>query len=131
MFSRLLIARVELSRMRYPHKIQVDSDLYPEISINVPAHDITVNEKDVVALKYTTNDDFGISEISLVFEHGNERKTKTITSFSKKQLQYSGAYSWSLSELNLKPDDKIPYHLEVKDNDTISGLKSAVPKRII
>ena len=111
-----------------PHKIQVDSDLYPEISINVPAHDITVNEKDVVALKYTTNDDFGISEISLVFEHGNERKTKTITSFSKKQLQYSGAYSWSLSELNLKPDDKIPYHLEVKDNDTISGPKVSSSK---
>src|SRR3989304_4643233 len=62
-----------------PHKIQVDSDQYPEIFINAPAKDITVNEKDVVELKYTTNDDFGISEISLVFEHGNERKTKTIT----------------------------------------------------
>ncbi|HHT9114984.1 MAG: hypothetical protein HY607_09015 [Planctomycetes bacterium] len=106
-----------------PHKIQVDSDQYPEISINAPGKDITVNEKDVVELKYTTNDDFGISEISLVFEQGNERKTKIITSFSKKQLQYSGAYSWSLSELNLKPDDKIPYHIEVKDNDTISGPK--------
>ena len=46
-----------------------------------------------------------------------------LTRFSKKQLQYSGAYSWSLSELNLKPDDKIPYHIEVKDNDTISGPK--------
>src|SRR3989338_63023 len=106
-----------------PHKIQVDSDQYPEVSINIPAKDITVNEKDVVELKYTTNDDFGISEISLVFEQGNERKTKIITSFSKKQLQYSGAYSWSLSELNLKQDDKIPYHIEVKDNDTISGPK--------
>src|SRR3990170_770428 len=111
-----------------PHKIQVDSDLYPEVSINAPANDITVNEKDVVELKYTTNDDFGISEISLVFEHGNERKTKTITSFSKKQLQYSGAYSWSLSELNLQPDDKIPYHIEVKDNDTISGPKVSSSK---
>ncbi|MBI2471318.1 MAG: hypothetical protein HYV59_08770 [Planctomycetes bacterium] len=110
------------------HKIQVDSDQYPEISINAPAKDITVNEKDVVELKYTTNDDFGISEISLVFEQGNEIKTSTITRFSKKQLQYSGAYSWSLSELNLQPDDKIPYHVEVKDNDTISGPKVSSSK---
>src|SRR3989337_2560680 len=111
-----------------PHKVQMDSDQYPEIFINAPAKDITVNEKDVVELKYTTNDDFGISEISLVFEHGNERKTRIITRFSKKQLQYSGAYSWSLSELSLKPDDKIPYQIEVKDNDTISGHKVSSSK---
>jgi len=111
-----------------PHKVQMDSDQYPEVSINAPAKDITVNEKDVVELKYTTNDDFGISEISLVFEHGNERKTRIITRFSKKQLQYSGAYSWSLSELSLKPDDKIPYQIEVKDNDTISGHKVSSSK---
>ena len=111
-----------------PHKIQVDSDQYPEVSINIPAKDITVNEKDVVELKYTTNDDFGISEISLVFEQRNEIKTRIITRFSKKQLQYSGAYSWSLSELSLKPDDKIPYHIEVKDNDTISGPKVSSSK---
>jgi len=111
-----------------PHNVQVDSDQYAEVSINVPAKDITVNEKDVVELKYTTNDDFGVSEISLVFEQEGERKTRTLTSFSKKQLQYSGAYSWSLSELNLKPDDKIPYHIEVKDNDTISGPKVSSSK---
>ncbi|HHT9137197.1 MAG TPA: hypothetical protein ACFYEK_08150 [Candidatus Wunengus sp. YC60] len=110
------------------HKIQVDSDQYPEISINAPAKDITVNEKDVVELKYTTNDDFGVSEISLVFEQKNERKARTITRFSKKQLQYGGAYSWSLSELNLQPDNKIPYHIEVKDNDTISGPKISSSK---
>lgn len=110
------------------HKVQVDPDQYPEISINVPAKDINVNEKDVVELKYTANDDFGIIEIALVFEQNNERKTKTIASFSKKQVQYSGAYSWLLSELNLQPDDKIPYHIEVKDNDTISGPKISSSK---
>ena len=106
-----------------PHKIQIDTDAFPEVIINDPAKDVVVNEKGTVELKYTTKDDFGISEISLVFEQENERKTKTLTNFSKKQTQYGGAYLWSLSELSLKPDDKIPYHLEVKDNDMISGPK--------
>ncbi|HHT9130175.1 MAG TPA: hypothetical protein ACFYEC_04850, partial [Candidatus Brocadiaceae bacterium] len=110
------------------HTIQVDPDQFPEISISAPAKDITVNEKDAVELKYTAKDDFGLHEISLVFEQENEKKTKTLSNFSKKQLQYSGAYLWSLSELNLRPEDKIAYHVEVKDNDTISGPKVSSSK---
>lgn len=106
-----------------PHTIQLDSDQFPEIAINTPAKDITVSEKDTVEIRFSAKDDFGMSEISLVFEQENEKKTRMLNTFSKKQLQYSGAYSWSLSELRLQPDDKIAYHIEVKDNDTISGPK--------
>lgn len=111
-----------------PHTIQLDADQFPEIVINVPAKDIIVNEKDSVELKYTAKDDFGVSEISLVFEQENEKKTKILNTFTKKQLQYSGTYLWSLSELGLRPDDKIAYHLEAKDNDTISGPKLSSSK---
>lgn len=111
-----------------PHTIQLDTDQFPEIVINVPAKDSIVNEKDTVALTYTAKDDFGVSEISLVFEQENEKKMKILNSFSKKQLQYGGAYQWSLGELGLRPDDKIAYHLEVKDNDTISGPKVSSSK---
>lgn len=105
------------------HTIQVDPDHFPEVTINVPAKDLTVHEKDTVELRYTAKDDFGISEISLVFEQGDEKNTKVLASFAKKQLQYSGAFIWSLSELTLQPDDRITYHIEVKDNDAISGPK--------
>ncbi|MFN3531755.1 MAG: DUF4175 family protein, partial [Candidatus Brocadia sp.] len=111
-----------------PHTIQLEADQFPEILVNAPAKDMTVNEKDTVELKYTAKDDFGIGEISLVFEQENERKTRTLATFGKKQLQYSGVYLWSLSELGLRPDDKIAYHLEVKDNDTISGPKVSSSK---
>lgn len=105
------------------HTIQLDPDNYPEVTITVPAKDLSVHEKDTVELRYTAKDDFGMSEIFLIFEQGEERKERVLASFSKKQLQYSGAYAWSLSELALQPDDKIAYHIEVKDNDTISGPK--------
>lgn len=111
-----------------PHTIQLEADQFPEIIVNAPAKDMTVNEKDAVEFKYTAKDDFGIGEISLVFEQEDERKTRTLATFGKKQLQYSGVYLWSLSELGLRPDDKIAYHLEVKDNDTISGPKVSSSK---
>ncbi|HJW87506.1 MAG TPA: hypothetical protein VJ440_12810, partial [Candidatus Brocadiaceae bacterium] len=46
----------------------------------------------------------------------------------KKQIQHSGSYAWSLTELGLQSDDNISYHLEVKDNDTISGPKTGRSK---
>lgn len=106
-----------------PHTIQAETDQFPEIFVTAPAKDITVNEKDTVELMYRAKDDFGIGEIALVFEEADGRKARTLTTFTKKQLDYSGAYLWSLSELGLRPDDKIAYHLEVKDNDAISGPK--------
>jgi len=105
------------------HTIQLDPDQFPEVSINAPAKDITVHESDTVGIRYTAKDDFGISDISLVYIQGEEQKTRVLAGFGKKQLQYQGAYAWALSELALRPDDKIAYHLEVKDNDAISGPK--------
>ena len=110
------------------HTIHIEQDRFPEVTLDAPAKDITVNEKDTVEIKYTAKDDFSVSEISLVFEHGGEKKTKPLASFSKRQLQYNGVYSWSLTELNLQPDDKIAYHIEVKDNDAISGPKVSSSK---
>ncbi|MEK6738553.1 MAG: hypothetical protein AABY74_07785, partial [Planctomycetota bacterium] len=107
----------------FSHKIELLQDLFPEISLTSPTKDAVVNEKTTVELRYTAKDDFGIGGISLVFERGSETKSKTINTFGKKQVQHSGSHAWSLTELGLQSDDKISYHLEVKDNDTISGPK--------
>ena len=112
----------------FPHKIEIQQDQFPEISLTSPTKNTLVNEKTTVELRYTAKDDFGIGDVSLVFERGNETKSKTINTFGKKQIQYSGSYAWSLTEPGLQSDDKIAYHLEVKDNDTISGPKIARSK---
>jgi hypothetical protein len=110
------------------HTIQVDSDQFPVVSIGSPAKDLVVNEKDTIELQYTAKDDFGIREIILAFEQENERNTRTLANFGKRQIEYGGMYRWSLSELNLHPEEKIAYHIEVKDNDTISGPKTSNSK---
>ncbi|MBI5308606.1 MAG: hypothetical protein HZB37_09820 [Planctomycetes bacterium] len=74
----------------FPHKIEILQDLFPEISLTSPTKDMVVNEKTTVELRYTARDDFGIGDISLVFERGNEAKSKTMNTFGKKQIQHSG-----------------------------------------
>ncbi|MGQ3685569.1 MAG: DUF4175 family protein [Candidatus Loosdrechtia sp.] len=110
------------------HTIQVDQDQFPSVSINSPAKDLTVTEKDTIELQYNAKDDFGISETTLVFERENERNARKIASFGKRQTEYVGAYRWSLSELDLRSEEKIAYYIEVKDNDTISGPKTGSSK---
>ncbi len=112
----------------FPHKIEIVQDLYPEISLTSPTKDVVVNEKTTVELRYTAKDDFGLGDVFLVFERGIETKSKTINTSGKKQAQRSGSFAWSLTELGLQSDDKISYHLEVKDNDTISGPKTGRSK---
>ncbi|MCR4291357.1 MAG: hypothetical protein NUV76_00615 [Candidatus Kuenenia sp.] len=110
------------------YTVEVIPDLPPETTVIAPAKDLVVNEKDVVNLQYNAKDDYGLAEISLVYEVGNEKNTRHLSHFDKRQLLYNGTYKWSLSELRLQPDDKVAYYIEVKDNDTISGPKTGKSK---
>ena len=110
------------------YTVEVIPDLPPETTVIAPAKDLVVNEKDVVNLQYNAKDDYGLAEISLVYEVGNEKNTRHLSRFDKRQLLYNGTYKWSLSELRLQPDDKVAYYIEVKDNDTISGPKTGKSK---
>jgi hypothetical protein len=110
------------------YTVEVIPDLPPETSVIAPAKDLVVNEKDVVNLQYNAKDDYGLAEISLAYEVGNEKNTRHLSRFDKRQLFYNGTYKWSLSELRLQPDDKVAYYIEAKDNDTISGPKTGKSK---
>lgn len=107
------------------HRIIVEEDSNPEITINYPRKDLEVNERDTVTLMYNARDDFGLGTISLVVEHKDSKERKTLDTFRERELRYSGSYKWSLSEVKLSPGEKLPYYLEVTDNDTISGPKVA------
>ncbi|MCF6147135.1 MAG: DUF4175 domain-containing protein [Candidatus Kuenenia sp.] len=120
--------RGNITRDQALHTVEVIPDHPPGVSINAPAKDLVVNEKDAVNLQYNAKDDYGLTEISLVYEVGNEKNARALSRFSKRQILYNGAYKWSLSELNLRPDDKVAYYLEAKDNDTISGPKTGRSK---
>lgn len=107
------------------HKIIIEEDSYPEITINHPKEEFEVNEKDTVTLMYNARDDFGLGAVALIVEHKDLKERKPLDTIGGRELRYSGSYKWSLSEVKLSPGEKLPYYLEVTDNDTISGPKVA------
>ncbi|HLG31066.1 MAG TPA: DUF4175 family protein, partial [Candidatus Brocadiales bacterium] len=107
------------------HKIIIEEDLNPEITITYPKKDFEVNEKDTVTLMYNARDDFGLGAIALVAELKDRKEQKTLDTIGGRESRHSGSYKWSLSEVELSPGEKLPYYLEVTDNDTISGPKVA------
>ncbi len=119
--------RIPKSEFRDPvrHKIIIEEDSNPEITITYPKKDLEVNEKDTVTLMYNARDDFGLGTIALVAELKDRKERKTLESIGQRELRHGGSYKWSLSEVELSPGDKLPYYLEVMDNDTISGPKVA------
>lgn len=114
-----------------PHSITIETDEYPSITLQAPEEVKVVMEKEKVGLQYRASDDFGLKEIRLVLEgKGVTKNLETFESTSDGQ-EYRGSYDWDLSALGglrLSPGEKLAYHLEAFDNDTVSGPKVARSK---
>ncbi len=120
----------KLSHKSRPHRIVVEEDAYPEANILSPEGKKVVSESDVVKLKYDATDDFGLKEISLVVGEGSgaERSRKVLKVMRRMETEYKDTFNWELSLLKLSPGEKVPYYLEVLDNDAVSGPKVARSK---
>ncbi len=120
----------KLSNKSRPRRIVVEEDAYPETNILSPKGKKVVSESDVVKLKYDATDDFGLKEISLVVGEGTggERSRKMLKVMRQMETEYKDTFNWELSLLKLSPGEKVPYYLEVLDNDAVSGPKVARSK---
>lgn len=109
-----------------PIEYQITShpDEYPTIEILKPGQNLTVGSRDDVELAFSTKDDFGLNAIYLVFHTQGGENRVLIKKFSSNEgRQYMDKFIWHLSNYSLQPGQVINYHLEVEDNDTISGPK--------
>ncbi|MFB0527869.1 MAG: DUF4175 family protein [bacterium] len=115
------------------HYIKTLVDSPPQIKIIAPGCDLTVSEKSKVELAYEASDDFGLSQIDLVYQ---KLRGKTYDSMKPERIrierfqpsvsQKLQDYQWELEKLDLHPGELISYYLEARDNDTISGPKSTL-----
>lgn len=105
------------------HHIKVQQDAYPTIDMVEPAADIEVEEAEVIELKFSSEDDFGIKQIDIVYSVSGRQDRLTIVSPEGSQKIVSGSYTWDIAALNTRPGDRVAFYLEVWDNDTISGPK--------
>ena len=106
------------------YELKVKPDGFPTIDLLRPTEDLEVNGDEVLSLEYSARDDFGISEVNLVAKVGDREDKIRLQRDDAKRLVLRDQYRWDLGKLPLRDGgDEAVFHLEVLDNDTISGPK--------
>lgn len=114
------------------YSILVQEDAFPTVELTAPEIDQALRPSLAVAVEGRAGDDVGLSLISLVFEAQGERSDALIARITAQVTDTSFAYRWDLGSRCLMPGDSVVYWLEARDNDDVSGPKTArSPKRLL
>jgi soluble cytochrome b562 len=106
-----------------PYELKVKPDGFPTIDLLRPAEDLEINGDEIIALEYSARDDFGVAEINLAVRVGERQDKIRLQRDDAKRVILRDQYRWDLGKLALRDGEDAIFHLEVLDNDTISGPK--------
>lgn len=112
------------------YELKVNPDGFPTIDLLQPIEDLEVNGDEVLSLEYSARDDFGISEVHLVAKVGDREERIRLERDDNRRPVVRDQYKWDLGRLPLREGDEGVFHLEVRDNDTISGPKLGTSKAL-
>lgn len=109
------------------YNIQVIPDRYPQITVAKSQDTITYN---MIALTGLLADDYGFTKLKLmatVTRSGQQTSTPIVKDIpiNRTSTSQNFDYTWPLDSLNLQPNDRIEYFLQVWDNDGVNGPKSS------
>ena len=118
------------------YRVESLADAPPSASLLAPASLVDLTEDMLVPLLAHITDDIGFNRLTLFYRLSESRFGNISEEFSSLsidipnhyQLDQDVAYSWAIKDVTVLdpvPGDIIDYFLEVFDNDTISGFKSA------
>lgn len=111
-------------------------DEYPSIDVLRPGYDANLSEEMILPLKVRIFDDFGFSSLvlkySVVSRQTKSEENVAVLHFSDRiKTEGEIEFNWDMDLLNLFPGDYVLYHLEVADNDMISGPKISQTRQYI
>jgi hypothetical protein len=112
------------------YELRVKPDGFPTIDLLKPSEDMEVSGDEILPLEYTARDDFGISEVNLVAKIGEREDKIRLQRDDARRLILRDQFKWDLGKLALREGDEAIFHLEVLDNDTISGPKLGVSRAL-
>lgn len=103
-------------------------DAFPFVELIEPSESIESVEPSTLDLLFRASDDFELTSASLNYEltraFVDEPVFSTVT-LRKPNNETLQSFSWTVSELNLKPKDVVSFWIEVKDNDGYNGFKAS------
>ncbi len=108
-----------------PRPIVVEPDRFPEVKLEKPTSEVTVEGKEALTLEYSASDDYGISQLELVYSVGSgaPEQRKALPMPAEATRRHRGDHHWDLAPLDLKPGDRVTYRIEATDNDGVSNPK--------
>lgn len=111
-----------------PRTLELLPDLAPKVEIEQPTgvREVTVDE--VITFRITASDDFGLSEVALLYTFGREpgaEPERIPIARIQRQASWAGEYQLQLSSLDLRPKDTITIVAEARDNDDVARPKAA------
>ncbi|MBI5323914.1 MAG: hypothetical protein HZB41_01305 [Ignavibacteriae bacterium] len=108
------------------------NDDYPSISLISPTTDIQVTDEALLPIRVSISDDYGFSVLKLHYRLIESQYVKPDQKFSSINIPILSnentadiPYLWNLNKINIAPEDKYEFYLEVYDNDIVSGPKPA------
>ena len=105
------------------YELRVKPDGFPTIDLLQPKEDLEINGDEILTVEYSARDDFGIGEVNLVAKTGDREDKIRLQKDDARRLILRDQFKWDLGKLALREGDETIVHLEVFDNDTISGPK--------
>ena len=112
------------------YELTVKPDGFPTIELLAPLEDLEVNGDETLPLEYSARDDFGIGEVNLVAKIGEREEKIRLHKDEARQLMVREQFKWDLGKLALREGEEATFHLEVFDNDTISGPKLGTSRAV-
>jgi len=104
------------------HRLVVDEDLAPSAVMLMPVEDVEVAGEGSLFVSFQADDDFGLSKVELVYERSGEEHAIEIRNIKRERKKtVEGDYEWDLSKMGFRPGERIPFRIQVTDNDEVSG----------
>ena len=122
------------------YKVEVQPDLMPTLLILEPSvSQIELGDDQSIYFQINIQDDFGFSNLQITYEIVKPSfldldpyvSTISIPNLNQDSIAQNISYKWNLESLFLMPDDEIHFHVELTDNDMVSGPKKTISKSYI
>ncbi|MDM7916770.1 MAG: hypothetical protein QUU85_16120, partial [Candidatus Eisenbacteria bacterium] len=101
-------------------------DRMPSLFLVGPGEQVDLPPEMRVVVEADCADDFGIRKLDLVYHRNDQPSSRISLTRWQSETEARVAYPWNLEEIALTPGDEIRYHLELTDNDAVSGPKTTV-----
>ncbi|HUB06911.1 MAG TPA: DUF4175 family protein [Myxococcales bacterium] len=125
-FFRFLDGRGRVLAEGAPIPIALQADAPPQVLIEKPGTQLEVDPHSQVVIRYRADDDYGLSEIALLYRPpGAAKDRRTVLRQSPEGPRHVEAeVTFDLAPLELAPGDTVSYTIEALDNDAVAGPKA-------